>query len=93
VQVNIGTFASHLQPVYPTTRACPTSAELFRRQLAIPRYPGLSERTSTSLPKRFGRRCRARCGERIGCPALLEVGADGIDDSTEVVVTQTRVDR
>jgi dTDP-4-amino-4,6-dideoxygalactose transaminase len=43
VQVSIGTFASHLQPVYQTTRACPTSAELFRRQLAIPMHPGLSD--------------------------------------------------
>jgi dTDP-4-amino-4,6-dideoxygalactose transaminase len=41
VQVAIGTFASHLQPVYGERASCPTSADLFRRHLAIPMHPGL----------------------------------------------------
>jgi perosamine synthetase len=39
--VAIGTFASHLQPVYGERASCPTSADLFRRHLAIPMHPGL----------------------------------------------------
>ncbi|MGH3519282.1 MAG: DegT/DnrJ/EryC1/StrS family aminotransferase [Haloechinothrix sp.] len=38
-----GTYASHLQPVYGTTNACPTSADLFRRHLTIPMHANLSE--------------------------------------------------
>lgn len=36
-----GTWASHLQPVYAATRSCPVSADLFRRQLAIPMHAEL----------------------------------------------------
>lgn len=43
VQVNIGTFASHVQPAYGTTVACPTSADLFRRHLAIPMHANLRD--------------------------------------------------
>jgi perosamine synthetase len=43
VQVAVGTFASHLQPVYGERPPCPTSAELFARHLAIPMHPGLSD--------------------------------------------------
>lgn len=37
-----GTWASHLQPVYETKQSCPVSADLFRRQLAIPMHAELS---------------------------------------------------
>jgi dTDP-4-amino-4,6-dideoxygalactose transaminase len=43
VQVNIGTFASHLQPVYGPRPRCPVSAELFARHLAIPMHAQLSD--------------------------------------------------
>ncbi|MEX1006995.1 MAG: DegT/DnrJ/EryC1/StrS family aminotransferase [Acidimicrobiia bacterium] len=48
VQTNIGTYASHLQPVYGQPvygeRApCPISADLFARHLAIPMYADLSD--------------------------------------------------
>jgi perosamine synthetase len=43
VQVAIGTFASHLQPVYGDRPPCPTSADLFTRHLAIPMHPGLRD--------------------------------------------------
>lgn len=53
VQANIGTFASHLQPVYGGGSACPVSADLFVRHLAIPMYAGLTrddvERVSAAV--------------------------------------------
>ena len=36
-----GTWASHLQPVYEAKQQCPTSADLFRRQLAVPMHAEL----------------------------------------------------
>ena len=43
VQANIGTYASHLQPVYGERPACPVSADLFARHVAIPMYAGLRD--------------------------------------------------
>jgi perosamine synthetase len=43
VQSNFGTYASHLQPVYGATESCPISADLFRRQLAVPMHANLTE--------------------------------------------------
>lgn len=43
VGVNIGTFASHLQPVYGPRPPCPVSADLFARHLAIPMHANLDE--------------------------------------------------
>ena len=45
VGTNFGTYASHLQPVYgvPAPRACPVSADLFARHLAIPMHANLTE--------------------------------------------------
>jgi dTDP-4-amino-4,6-dideoxygalactose transaminase len=36
-----GAWACHLQPVYETKQECPVSADLFRRQLAIPMHAEL----------------------------------------------------
>lgn len=50
---NIGTFACHLQPVYGDTDACPVSADLFGRHLAIPMHANLTqdqvERVATAV--------------------------------------------
>ncbi len=45
VGCNFGTYASHLQPVYRVgpEAACPVSAELFDRHLAIPMHANLSD--------------------------------------------------
>lgn len=43
VGCNFGTYASHLQPVYGATVACPVSADLFARHLAIPMYADLND--------------------------------------------------
>lgn len=42
VQCNFGTYASHLQPLYGHRPACPVSADMFRRHLAIPMHANLT---------------------------------------------------
>ncbi len=42
VEVNIGTFASHLQPVYGERPPCVVSASLYARHLAIPMHANLT---------------------------------------------------
>ena len=43
VQSNIGTYCSHVQPVYASEHSCPVSAELFGRHMAIPMHANLTE--------------------------------------------------
>jgi perosamine synthetase len=43
VQCNIGTYASHVQPLYESPRTCPVSARIFERHMAIPMHANLSE--------------------------------------------------
>ena len=43
VQANIGTYASHVQPVYRSRDRCPVSKDIFGRALALPLYYGLAE--------------------------------------------------
>lgn len=43
IQSNIGTFASHRQPVYGDTVQCPVSSALFDHHLAIPMHANLDE--------------------------------------------------
>ncbi|WP_106849004.1 DegT/DnrJ/EryC1/StrS aminotransferase family protein [Blastococcus sp. Marseille-P5729] len=59
IQCNIGTYASHLQPLYGFAQQCPVSADLFERHFTIPMHANLRddeiERVlnvlKTSLPK------------------------------------------
>lgn len=48
IQCNIGTYASHVQPVYAQPdhtqqQPCPVSADIFARHLAIPMHANLSD--------------------------------------------------
>ncbi|MER7001494.1 DegT/DnrJ/EryC1/StrS family aminotransferase [Dactylosporangium sp. NPDC000555] len=43
VQCNFGTYASHVQPLYGASSACPVSADIFARQLAIPMHANLTD--------------------------------------------------
>ncbi len=43
IQANIGTYASHVQPVYASPKNCPTSVDIFERTIALPMYYGLEE--------------------------------------------------
>jgi dTDP-4-amino-4,6-dideoxygalactose transaminase len=42
IQSNIGTFASHIQPVYKSKNRCPNSLLLFDTQIALPMHTKLS---------------------------------------------------
>ncbi|MCM3534316.1 DegT/DnrJ/EryC1/StrS family aminotransferase [Cellulosimicrobium cellulans] len=43
VGCNFGTYASHVQPLYGATEACPVSADLFARHIAIPMHANLTD--------------------------------------------------
>ncbi|RLG57681.1 MAG: glutamine--scyllo-inositol aminotransferase [Candidatus Hydrothermarchaeota archaeon] len=43
IQTQIGTYASHIQPVYNSGQKCPNSLEIFNRSLALPIYYMLRE--------------------------------------------------
>jgi len=42
VQTQIGTYASHTQPVYKSKDRCPVSLDLYKRSLALPMYYSLT---------------------------------------------------
>ena len=42
IQTTIGTYASHIQPVYYTDNNCHNSFEVYKRSLALPMYYDLS---------------------------------------------------
>ncbi|HEX9335297.1 MAG TPA: DegT/DnrJ/EryC1/StrS family aminotransferase [Pseudonocardiaceae bacterium] len=50
---NIGTYASHLQPIYDSAADCPVSRQVFEHGLAIPMHANLTdeqvERVATAL--------------------------------------------
>ena len=43
IQAQIGTYASHVQPVYSSKDKCPNSLDIFKRAIALPMYYTLSE--------------------------------------------------
>ena len=43
IQTQIGTYASHIQPVYNSTQKSPNSLEIFNMSLALPMYYALEE--------------------------------------------------
>jgi perosamine synthetase len=51
VECNIGTYASHLQPVYDDAGECPVSADVFRRHLAIPMHANLNDADVETVAK------------------------------------------
>ncbi|HEV7193337.1 MAG TPA: DegT/DnrJ/EryC1/StrS family aminotransferase [Jatrophihabitantaceae bacterium] len=51
IQCNIGTYASHVQPLYGKTNDCPVSADIFRRHLAIPMHANLSDAQVETVAK------------------------------------------
>jgi perosamine synthetase len=44
IQSNIGTFASHVQPLYGVTNECPNSKTLFTTQIALPMHTKIKRR-------------------------------------------------
>jgi perosamine synthetase len=53
IQSNIGTFASHLQPVYKSLTQCPNSRQLFETQIALPIHPKLKKRHIRQVSKQI----------------------------------------
>jgi perosamine synthetase len=51
IQCTIGTYASHLQPIYGKRDDCAVSADLFRRHLAIPMHANLSDAQVETVAK------------------------------------------
>lgn len=45
IQTQIGTYASHIQPVYHSKDNCPNSLDIFNRALALPMYYNLTEKS------------------------------------------------
>jgi len=43
IQTQIGTYASHVQPVYASKDRCPNSLDIFERAIALPMYYTLKE--------------------------------------------------
>ena len=43
IQTQIGTYASHIQPVYNSNDRCPISLDIFKRSLALPMYYQMKE--------------------------------------------------
>lgn len=43
IQTQIGTYASHIQPVYNSNQKCPNSLDIFNMSLALPMYYMLKE--------------------------------------------------
>ncbi|MFO7618474.1 MAG: DegT/DnrJ/EryC1/StrS family aminotransferase [Thermoplasmata archaeon] len=43
IQAQIGTYASHVQPVYGSKDKCPNSLDIFKRAIALPMYYTLNE--------------------------------------------------
>ena len=44
IKTQIGTYASHIQPVYNSNDRCPISLDLFNRSLALPMYYQMKEK-------------------------------------------------
>lgn len=44
IQTQIGTYASHIQPVYHSKDTCPNSLDVFNRALALPMYYDLTDK-------------------------------------------------
>jgi dTDP-4-amino-4,6-dideoxygalactose transaminase len=44
IEAQIGTYSSHIQPLYGYCDPCPNSFDIFNRALALPMYFSLKEK-------------------------------------------------
>jgi dTDP-4-amino-4,6-dideoxygalactose transaminase len=51
VQTQIGTYASHIQPVYRSADYCPNSLDIYNRAIALPMFYSLDESTIDKIAK------------------------------------------
>jgi len=55
IQTQIGTYASHIQPIYHSEQRCPNSLDIFRRSLALPMYYTLKEEDIDFIAMHLGK--------------------------------------
>jgi len=53
IQTHIGTYSSHIQPVYNSKDKCPNSLEIFNRAIALPMYYSLGEEDIDMVAKQL----------------------------------------
>ncbi|OFW47598.1 MAG: hypothetical protein A2163_00835 [Actinobacteria bacterium RBG_13_35_12] len=53
IQTSIGTYASHIQPVYKSQDKCPVSLDVFNRSLRLPLYYELTEAQQLEVVKQL----------------------------------------
>lgn len=53
IQTQIGTYASHAQPVYNSNDRCPISLDIFKRSLALPMYYQMKEEDIDAVVESF----------------------------------------
>jgi perosamine synthetase len=51
IQTQIGTYASHIQPVYGYKKKCPVSFDVYNRAIALPIYYSLKEKEMDEISK------------------------------------------
>jgi dTDP-4-amino-4,6-dideoxygalactose transaminase len=55
IQTQIGTYASHIQPIYRSEQRCTNSLDIFRRSLALPMYYTLKEEDIDFIAMHLGK--------------------------------------
>lgn len=73
IECTIGTYASHLQPVYGKRCECPVSADLFRRHLAIPMHANLTDSQVETVAKAVRDVVRKASLGEFSLPATADV--------------------
>lgn len=58
IQTQIGTYSSHIQPVYQSKDKCPTSFDIYVRSIALPIYYGLKKEEIDLIADRLGKTIR-----------------------------------
>ena len=66
IQTQIGTYASHIQPVYKSEQKCPISLDIFHRSLALPMYYDLTEDAIDFVVTNLGKGLRECLRRRSG---------------------------
>lgn len=58
IQTQIGTYSSHIQPVYQYSDKCPISFDIYTRSIALPLYYGLNKEEIDFIVDRLGKTIR-----------------------------------
>lgn len=61
IQTTIGTYSSHIQPVYKSSDKCPNSLFLYKHSISLPLYYELQESEVEKVAATLIRLCRQMC--------------------------------